>query len=89
MTGIYCEELLFAEILKTDTKGESVFKVVQQFFLEKDIPLENMISCATDGAPSMVGKYKGFLAFMKKELPNLLTIHCVIHRQHLVAKIYI
>ena len=72
--------------MKTDTKGESVFKVVQQFFLEKDIPLKNMISCATDGAPSMVGKYKGFLAFMKKELPNLLTIHCVIHRQHLVAK---
>ena len=35
------------------------------------MPLSNSLACATDGAPSMVG---------------VLTVHCVIHRQHLVAK---
>ncbi len=34
----------------------------------------------------MVGRYRGFLAFAKKQSPLVQTVHCVIHRQHLVAK---
>ena len=30
--------------------------------------------------------YRGFIALLKKAVPNVFTIHCVIHRQHLVAK---
>ena len=55
-------------------------------FSEKNIPLTNIISCATDGAPSMVGRHRGFLSYLKKAVPKVLTVHCVIHRQHLVAK---
>lgn len=80
------EELLFARTLKTDTKGETIFKTLEDFFLQKEIPLTNILTIATDGAPAMVGRYKGLLAYMKKSVPGLLTIHCVIHRQHLVAK---
>ena len=43
------QELLFARQLKTDTKGESVFNVVENFFKEKNIPLSNILACATDG----------------------------------------
>ena len=39
-----------------------------------------------DGAPSMVGRHVGLITFFKKVNPKLFTIHCVIHRQHLVAK---
>ncbi|CAH1997541.1 unnamed protein product [Acanthoscelides obtectus] len=70
-TEIY-EELLFARTLITDTKGESIFHVLKDYFIEKAIPLSNIISVATDGAPAMVGR--------------VLAIQCVIHRQHLVAK---
>ena len=77
---------LFARQLETDTKGESIFRVVEQFFKDKEIPLTNILSCATDGAPSMTGRYRGFVAYLKKAVPNVFTIHCVIHRQHLVAK---
>ncbi len=80
------QELLFAEELQTDTRGESIFTVVEQFFKEKNIPMSNIIACATDGAPALTGRYKGFLAFLKKAVPNVFTIHCVIHRQHLVAR---
>ncbi|CAH1993231.1 unnamed protein product [Acanthoscelides obtectus] len=66
------EELLFARTLITDTKGESIFHVLKDYFIEKAIPLSNIISVATDGAPAMVGR--------------VLAIHCVIHRQHLVAR---
>ena len=80
------EELLFARTLTKDTKGESIFKVLEDFFIEKAIPLSNIISVATDGAPAMVGRYRGFVNLMKQNVPGVFAIHCVIHRQHLVAK---
>ena len=81
-----CQEFLFAINLKTDTKGESIFHILEKFFLDKSIPLSNILSVATDGAPAMVGRYRGFVSFLKTAVPNVLAIHCVIHRQHLVAK---
>ena len=84
--GSLVQELLFARQLQTDTKGESVFYVVENFFKEKDIPLSNILACATDGAPSMIGCHRGFISFLKKAVPGVLTVHCVIYRQHLVAK---
>lgn len=81
-----CQELLFAKYLQTDTKGESIFRALDEFLKEKEIPLNNILSVATDGAPAMVGRYRGFLAYLKKEVPNAFTVHCIIHRQHLVAK---
>ncbi|XP_076358993.1 SCAN domain-containing protein 3-like [Tachypleus tridentatus] len=53
---------------------------------ENNIPLKNIIACATDGAPSMTGRYKGFIAHLKKAVPEVFCVHYVIHRQHLVAK---
>ncbi|KAL0838626.1 hypothetical protein ABMA28_016710 [Loxostege sticticalis] len=80
------EELLFARTLETDTKGESILNVLSNFFTEKSIPFANIISVATDGAPAMVGRYRGFISHLKRIIPGLTAIHCVIHRQHLVAK---
>ena len=80
--GSLCQELLFARLLETDTKGESVYRAVEDYFQKKSILLTNIISCA----PSMVGRHRGFLSYLKKAVPKVLTVHCVIHRQHLGAK---
>ena len=80
------QELLFSRELKTDTKGESVFNVVENFFNEKNIPFSKILACATDGALSMLGRHRDFISFLKKAVPGVLTVHCVIHRQHLVTK---
>ena len=84
--GSLCQELSFARLLETDTKGESVYRAVKDYLQKKSIPLTNIILCATDGAPSMIGRYRGFLSYLKKAVPKVLTVFCVIHRQHLVAK---
>ena len=84
--GSLCQELLFPRLLETDTKGESVYRAVEDYFQKKSIPLTNIISCTTDGAPSMVGRHYGFLSYLKKLFRMSSLIHCVIHRQHLVAK---
>lgn len=81
-----CQGLLFARTLETDTKGKSVFGVLEHYFEEKGIPLNNILSVATDGAPAMVGRHRGFISYLKRAVPNVVAVHCVIHRQHLVAK---
>lgn len=81
-----CQEMLFARSLKTDTKGQTVYQTVSDFCEAKEIPLTNIVACATDGAAAMVGRYRGFTAYLKEAVPNVLAVHCVIHRQHLVAK---
>ncbi|VVC31916.1 Ribonuclease H-like domain [Cinara cedri] len=68
-----CQELLLAKNLMTDTQGESIYHTLEEFFKEKEIPMCNILSVATDGAPAM-----------KKTVPNVLAVHCVIHLQHLV-----
>jgi hypothetical protein len=73
-----CQELLFAKNLTTDTKGESIFSIMNKF--------GNILSAATDSAPAMTGRHKGFIAHLKQAVPNVFAVHCVIHRQHLVAK---
>ena len=72
-------------IASYDTRGASIFGVVQSFFEHHYIPLSNIIACLTDGAPLMIGWYHGFIALLKKAVPNVFYIHCVIHRQHVVA----
>ena len=56
------------------------------FFNEEEISLTNIVSCAADGAPSMLGRHRGFIKYLKVAVPGVLTAHCVIHRQNLIAK---
>ncbi|GBP24959.1 Protein ZBED8 [Eumeta japonica] len=81
-----CQELLFARNLETDTKKETVFKTLEKFCNEKEILLKNIISAATDGVPAMTGCHKGFISYLKIQIPDVLAVHCVIHRQHLVVR---
>ncbi|GFW56762.1 SCAN domain-containing protein 3 [Trichonephila clavipes] len=45
-----------------------------------DIPMKDIKSCAA------VGKKNGCLKLMKDANPEMILVHCVIHRQNLVAK---
>ena len=81
-----CEEMLFAKLLENDTTGLSIFEATRSRFDENQIPFENLVFCATNGAPSMLGKQNGFIAHMKELCPSILAVHCVVHRHHLIAK---
>ena len=80
------EEFLFAKELETHTAGESVFQLIMSFFYEKEIPLTNIVSCATNEAPSMLGRPRGFIKYLNERVPGVVTVHCVIHSQNLVAE---
>ena len=78
--------MLFAKLLETDTTGLSIFGATKSWFDENEIPFENPVSCATDGAPSMLGKQNGFITHIKGLCPSILAVRCVVHRHHLAAK---
>ena len=80
------ESMLFARSLRRDTRGETIFYEVAAYLEENNIPLTYISTCATDGAPSMIGRYKGYIVYMKKAISRIFCIHCLIYRQHLVAK---
>ena len=45
------------------------------------------IDICTDGAAKMTGHYSGVVAKIKNvSHPDFLSTHCIIHREHLVAK---
>jgi len=83
--GQFMEEMLFCEELKTTTNAADIYAIYTKYMAESGIPLQNVI-CAADGAPAMMGKRKGLLKLMKDENPGMLTVHCVTHRENLVAK---
>ncbi|KRX92277.1 Zinc finger BED domain-containing protein 5 [Trichinella pseudospiralis] len=73
------DEILFANYLKGDAKGETSFRSLEDYLKEHNVPLRNITAVATDGAPAIVGRYRGFATLLKE------TVHCVLHRHHLVA----
>ena len=52
---------------------------------DNDIPFNNLISVAADGAPNMMGSNKGVLKLLKDNQPEMMTVHCIIHRENLAA----
>jgi len=79
------EEMLFCESLQTTTTAKDIYNVVKQFMTDNDIPLINFISIAADGAPNMMGRNKGVLKLLKDDQPDMMAVHCIIHRENLAA----
>jgi len=55
--------------------------------LLSELQWNNCVSVCTDGCPSMGGKNKGFVAYVLQNNPNVVVVHCMIHREALVAKL--
>lgn len=61
------EEFLTLLPLKTTTRGVDIYNVVKDYFVEKKIPVEKLVSVTTDGAPAMTGRHAGFIAHCKAD----------------------
>ncbi|GFX83102.1 SCAN domain-containing protein 3 [Trichonephila clavipes] len=84
--GHFAEEMLFCKILESTTTSKDIFNKLNKYLDVNDIPMTIITSCAADGVPNMMGKKNGRLKLMKDANPEMIPVHCVIHRQTLVAK---
>ncbi|GFU23368.1 SCAN domain-containing protein 3 [Trichonephila clavipes] len=78
--------MLFCKRLESTTTSKDIFNKLKNYLDVNDIPMKNITSCAADGAPNMMGKKNGCLKLMKDANPEMIFVHCVIHRQNLVAR---
>ena len=79
-------DLLHSFNLSTTTRGEDIFGQILDFFHLHELDFKKLVGCCSDGAASMMGVHKGFVARMKPISPNCKFIHCFLHRQALAAK---
>lgn len=80
------DELLFSTELTTTSKAIDIMTAVSEFFDKHELSWKKLIGVYTDGAPAMLGSRSGFIQLVKEKNPNVITIHCFIHRQALAAK---
>ena len=79
-------EFFFCKELEGTATGEDIFKLVNENVLLFKLQWSNCVSVCTDGYPSMQGKNKGFVAYVRQKNPNEVIVHCMIHREALVTK---
>ena len=82
------EELLDLVAIRETTRGVDIKNALDEALTRFHVPLNKLVSVATDGAPAMTGKRVGLIGLMKCD-PNFsefLPIHCIIHREHLATK---
>jgi len=77
---------LFCYPLKTTAKACDLFKPVDEPFTDNGLSWSIAGSICTDGTPAMIGHNSIFAALVKKCVPDILTIHCTIHRCALASE---
>lgn len=81
------EELLTILPLKGNTRGEDLFKVIDEFITKSNISYDKMVSLSTDGAPAMIGKEKGVVKRIRDKNSGLISYQCIIHQTALCGKL--
>ena len=72
--------------LELTTTGKDIFEKVDTFFTTEGLAWSSLCGVCSDGALAMLGCRSGFVALVKEGTPAIITTHCFIHRQPLVAK---
>ena len=59
---------------------------MNHYFSSVGLAWESCVGICTDGAPSMVGSIKGFVTLAKRANKDIISTHCFLHCEALVAK---
>ena len=85
--------MLSLESMHETTRGEDLFQKLLQALNKFNLPLDKLCGVATNGASAMVGKHKGMVSLLKKEMDargirhdRLVFFHYIVYQQSLCAK---
>ena len=73
-------DFLHTEHMTDGATGQELAKCLKKVVQECQMKLNKMKSCVTDGAGAMIGRHNGMAAIVKRDVPDLINIHCVCHR---------
>jgi hypothetical protein len=69
-----------------NTTGEYIVNLIDLYMAEKGLSWKQRVDICTDGALSMVGKTRSFIAHVKAIAPECASSHWIIHCQTLAVK---
>ncbi len=76
----------FFDLLGVNETAEAIFNALSAYLVSNGIPIANIFGCSTDGAAKMVRQHSGFTSRLKAMASQIITIHCALDRENLVAK---
>ncbi|XP_014776189.1 uncharacterized protein LOC106873372 [Octopus bimaculoides] len=82
----FAEEMIFCKSIESTTTVTDIYDKLKNFLHVNNIPIKNITFGAAGGAPVMIDKKKSCLKLMKNENPEMLLVHCVVHRENLASK---
>ena len=68
------------------TKGEDIFRVGDKDVKEFKVEWRNCIGISSDGAKKMPGCRCGFVSPVRRVVPTVRVVHCLLHREALASK---
>ncbi|GFV96354.1 uncharacterized protein TNCV_2869321 [Trichonephila clavipes] len=81
------KELLGLLPFKGQTRGEEIANTVIESMDKHHIPLDKIVSISTDGAKSMTGVRKVFVAILEEKINHeILVYHRIIHQEALYGQ---
>ena len=89
----YCDDHPYEEQcclipLGGTVKGVDITTAFLRYFENQNININKIFCVATDAAPAMVGKNKGFVKLRQDHIGRqVLSFHCIIHQESLCAKL--
>lgn len=63
--------------------AESLYSVLKNTIVEKNIPFSNLVAFSADTTNVMFGEFKSVYSYLKMDLPNIVCIRCSCHMIHL------
>ena len=80
------DHYLFCLPIGIDTTALSVFSKLANYFSEQEAMWSKCKSVSIDGARVIVGVCSCVVALIKQVAPEVVSVHCILHREALVAK---
>lgn len=65
--------------------GESLFNMFFEILERHNIPHNNLIGFAADGAANIMGDYNSLCSRLRQQFPGIIIIKCICHSLHLCA----
>lgn len=62
-----------------------MFQLLIEYFEKHDIPLDNLIGFAADGASNIMGAHNSLTSRLREAAPGVTVFKCICHSIHLCA----